>query len=653
MHNHSQHHRLLLLLRCLCVLAACCAFFAPAQVLEDTATKAQQILPPLNLAHVPGKSINLDLRDYWRTAKLNGAPASPASALDPELIWRWPDSKFTQQPVTQVLHTQSGDRFVSRVRFNVTGEPHELILRAVAARLDAVHVAYRYDNGPWVRAAAGDKIAMLRWPFANYEPVFTMLARESTIDLVVEVAHQGAWNVPFLMQDSEAFYADRMVFSLLIGLLIGVNAVLALVATVSVWTFRRWSFWAVALTAIAIALQTAFCSGIAGMYLAKDSTWSNDEAKFFTNFVWCAILPWVTAVVIGQRFHNRWLWYLATGLGVTGVLCAGILANYDLRASAALSVPVFFTVSVGLSLYMLVGALRRQQLYVWRAALGVTLYVAALTMSILVYLGFAASHISVVVSSVLTMISALVFLNVLALQHRQGRMVMSRARASTGRDLLTGLHNIHGFSQALNRTVRGLQGENSYAVLFYVALDDTDKLRERYGDEGFEVSLVQIASSISSVVSVNDSVGRVAQNAFAICVSMPREPELANRYATKVLTRVMSLANHVAPLAGTARVAIAWIPTFGKNLPELQRRSLRAIDKLSSGKRIAWVGGAYAQLQIAPIPAKTSGLSGISSQPKTEPEVDRVDDYLPSLPGFTNPAALGSKPAALTPFRGG
>ena len=540
---------------------------------------------------------------------------------------------------------------MSRMRLLATGEPRELVLRAAAARLDAVHVAYRYDNGPWVRAAAGDKIAMSRWPFANYEPIFSILVRESTIDLVVEVAHQGSWNVPFLLQDNETFNADRLGFSLLIGLLIGVNAVLALVAVASVWTFRRWGFWAVAFTAIAVALQTAFCSGIAGMYIAKDSSLLNDEAKFFTNFAWCSILPWVTAVVTSQRSYSRWLWYLASGLTATGVLGACLLANYGLRDSTAFWVPVFFTVSAGLSLYMVVDAVRRQQLYVWRAALGVTLYVGALVASVSVYFGFMASHVSVVVSSVMTMMAALVFLNVLALQHRQGRMVMSRARASTGRDLLTGLYNAHGFSQALNRTVRGLQGENSYAVMFYVALDASDKLRERYGDEGFEISLVQIASSISSVVSVNDSVGRVAQSAFAVCALMPREPELANRYATKVLTRVMSLANHVAPLAGTARVAIAWIPTFGKNLPELQRRSLRALDKLSSGKRIAWVGGAYAQLDIAPIPAKTSSSSGTSSQPKTEPEVDGVDDHLPSLPGFTNPAALTSKPAALTPFR--
>ncbi len=619
------------------MLVACFAFSAQAQnTVSQTITPAQKVdqsasITRIKLALTPDKSIALDLRDYWRSAKKTIAPADHVNSFDPDAVWQWPDGEFVMHPIDQAWRTHAYERTVSRIRLEVKGEPTELIFKVPVARLDAVHLAYRYDNGPWIRAVAGDKIPMLQWPISNYEPVFKILTHEGNIDLIAQVAHQGTWNIPFLVLDSETFYAARMNFSLLMGLLIGVNVVLALVALVAAWTFRRWSFWAVTVMAVAIVLQSAFCSGIAGMYLAKDSAWLNDEAKFFSNFAWCAILPWVTAVALGQRFHARWLWRFAVFFAVAGVLAGSVMATYDWRYSMTVWVPVFFAMCSALSLYMAIDAVRRQQAYAWRTICGVALYIGALAISFSMYFAWMLSSNSVIVSSGMTMLSALVFLHVLAMQHRQGRMVMSRASSSANRDMLTGLYNTQGFGKGLARMVNRLENESTYAVMFYVQLADMNTLRERYGDEGFEISIVQIASSISSVASVNDTVGRVAENAFAVCVMMPRDPEMANRYATQLLTRVMSLSNHLAPVAETARIAIAWIPTFGKTLPELQRRSERALGKLSSSKRIAWVGGAYAQLDAAQIHANSSG---VSSQPRTDLGAGQ-DELAPSLPGVT------------------
>ena len=590
----------------------------------------------LNLIVGPSKTINLDLRSYWRTTKIGDASSSPRDSLDPDTVWQWPEDKFKAHVLDEVQQSNAKLRTISRLRLLVTGEPAELVFSATAARLDAVNFSYRYDSGPWIRAQAGDKVPMLSWPSRSFQPVLPLLAREATIDIVVEVAHRGVWNAEFLLQDLETANNQRLDFLLLIGMLIGLNAVLALVAIVSARTFMRWGFWAVAVMAIAIAVQTASNSGIAGMYIAKDSDFFNDEAKFLTSLIWCAILPWVCAVVIGLRFQERWFWRISVACAVIGVSGSFIAADYASRDSISFLVPIFFLVYCGTSISMAIYGVRRQNPYAWRSLLGVLLYVAALTILVSVYTGQVSSQTSALLVSLLSMLAALVFLNVLTLQHRQGRMVMSRASATSGRDMLTGLLNAQGFSRALERSIARLSADNGHAVMFYVALDGSGSLRERYGDEGFEVGLVQIASMISSVVSANDAVGRVGESAFAVCVDMPREPELASRFATKLLTRVMSLTSHSAPLAGTARVAIAWVPTFGKTLPELQRRSVRVLDKLTGAKRIAWVGGAYAQLHMNQSPLSTSA---ISSQPKSDLEAGR-DDPLPSVPGITAPGPL-------------
>ncbi len=585
-----------------------------------------QVLAQSDLPLQAGQTLNLDLSRLWKIAS---AHKVVAGSFDPEMVWQLPEEQFLPT-AGQVVRTKAGERTMARIRLNATGEPRGLVLTANIARLDMVQMAYRYDNGPWIKAIAGDKTAMSRWPFPNHEPAFNILAREATIDLVVQVDHIGAWKADFVLQDSISFHGGNTGFLLLMGLLVGVNLVLALVAGSAAWTFRRWGFWAVAVMAVTIVLQTAFNSGIAGMLLGHSSHSLNDEAKFATNFLWCAVFPWVTAVLIGQRSQDPWLWRLVIVLVCIGLVGGVFLADYNLRSSMAVWVPVFLLACVVLSVFMAVQAVRRQQMHSWQTMAGVLLYVSALCVSVSIYFGWISSDVSTALSSVLTMLSALIFLHVLVLQHRQGRMVMSRAKSSAGRDLLTGLLNARGFSEALSRTIDRMEDETTHAVVFYIAFSDASQSRERYGEEGFEISLVQIAASISSIAAVNDSVARVADNAFAVCVTMPRDPMVANRYATRLLSRILSLANHLAPLASTAKIAITWVPTFAKNLPELQRRSLRAIEKLTSAKRIAWVGGAYAQLDFSDTPEKNSD---ISTQTRPEIESNR-DDPLPSIPGL-------------------
>jgi hypothetical protein len=140
-----------------------------------------------------------------------------------------------------------------------------------------------------------------------------------------------------------------------------------------------------------------------------------------------------------------------------------------------------------------------------------------------------------------------------------------------------------------------------------------------------------LAAALSSSISVADSVGRVAPNAFAVTVLMQRDANVASRLAQKILTRTMALASHGAPLAQTGRIAVAWLPVFGTQLPEIERRCLRVIHKMEQGKRIVWVGGANAQADLSQLPDGLS--SATSTKPHNGPE---ADEELPSLPGVIN-----------------
>jgi GGDEF domain-containing protein len=258
---------------------------------------------------------------------------------------------------------------------------------------------------------------------------------------------------------------------------------------------------------------------------------------------------------------------------------------------------------------------------------GVLLYASAIFIPLLAYFGHLGNDESIFYSAIATVVAALLFLQTLLRQHRQGRLVMSRAQTSPNRDVLTGLLNRKGFENALAHNVKRMKSERAYAIFLYIRVGGTGDLRRDYGEEGFDAAMVQLAAALSSSVTVVDTVARVASDAFAINVLMPRDAKLANLLAQKILTRTMILATHSAPMAQTARISLAWMPMFGIVLDDLERRSLRALRKMQEGKRITWVGGDQAQAEMSLL---TEGMSG----PTTRPHHGLDADDLPSLPGM-------------------
>jgi two-component system, sensor histidine kinase LadS len=573
---------------------------------------------------------SLDLRGQWESALVDVPEQTNTKTFDPQEVWQWPAERFSKKQTTDRIVITARQRFVARMQLVSTYSGDEMYLVFKLPRLDAVHVFYRYDNEPWTKKSAGDTLPMVTWPHVNRQPTFSLPQRMGVLSIAVEVAHQGVVDAPVLLESDSAFHQEGVDAAITAGLLIGVNLVLAAVGFMAALNFRRSGFLTISLMTVLMAFVVFSNSGLAGVYVLTGSSEFNDQSKFLANSLLCVAFPWVTAAALAQRFYARGWWYAAMAWAGLGALLAIWLMQYALRGWTLTLVPMVLASSLLLAFAMLVSALMRGQGSAVAATPGIVLYAASLVMPLASYLGYVQNDTAVLAASLITLLAALVFLQVMVKQHRQGRMVMARAKTSAGRDVLTGLLNRAGFEQILTKSVSRMHAEKLYAAFFYITVSDAQTLQERFGDEGFEGGMVQMAAAISSSVSVVDTVGRIAPNAFAVTVLMPRDAKLANSLAQKMITRTMSLASHGAPMAQTARIAIAWLPVFGTQLPDIERRALRALRKMEEGKRIAWVGGEYAQLDVSQMPDGTSN-------PTTKPNNGQTaDDDLPSLPGMIN-----------------
>jgi diguanylate cyclase (GGDEF)-like protein len=571
--------------------------------------------------------VRVDARQYWQSAIVGVKDLPTQTPSSTETLWNTPDAEFQVGWLPKRLQLSAGQRYVARLNLPSPTYGNNMHLVFNMPRLDAVHVAYRYGSEPWVMASAGDTIAMNKWAFSDRQPSFDIPIRPGNLNVVAEIAHIGVVDAPIELQSSSTFRDARLSHGLVTGALIGVNLIFMLIGITTAFTFRRSNFLAVSLMTALVAVAVSAVSGMLGIYMQPDSATFNDEAKFFSLTAWSVVFPLITAVVLAQRQYAPVWWYAAVAYAVLGMAFNFAFVGYDMRVKALQWIPMVALASVLVSLAITVHAFMRKQPFALAMGFPIVLYAVALMLPFAAYMGYMLNEDATMLSAVITMLAAMLFFQALVRQYRQGRMVMSRAKFSPARDALTGLLSRQGFEQMLARNVQRMKSERTFAAFLYIRVSEPRILVDRYGAEGFETGMVQMAAAISSSISVVDTVGRVAPNAFAVMILMPHDPKTANQLVQKILTRIMSLATHGAPMAQSAQIAAAWMPIFGIDLSILERRADRALRKMDDAKRITWIGGVQAHVAA-------SQLSTDYSDATTKPHNgQQSDEALPSLPG--------------------
>jgi GGDEF domain-containing protein len=587
--------------------------------------------PSLDLRGSDLQDLRLDLRTQWQAQRVQAPQLQPSQSMDAATVWGQPNSQFDSTLDLKPVKLALGERLVGRLALQMKLNDQGLVLELPMPRLDTAHLSYRYNDEPWTHAMAGDQIPMVQWPFRHRNPAFFLPAKQGELQLVLEIGHQGLMASPVLLLSDRQFRAERFDAALRTGALLGLAVVLTLVGFGAALVFQRFSFMAVALLVVTVGLAVFTQGGVAGMYVGLHSARFNDISKFVSGMLCGAFLPWAVATVLSQRSYSVLVWrgvLVWMALGLVSVL---LLTGSGARVAQNLLLPPYLLLSLVFTLAMAVVSVLRQQAYAVWTLVAVLFVCLGITAPLVGYWGLADGPQTLTVASVGFLVSTLLLFYAQLLQYRHGRLVMARAAHSKGRDALTGLLNRAGFEHMLGRNIKRITAEKNYAAFFYIEVGDMTQLQESYGGEGYETGLLQIAAAVSSTVSVVDTVARIAPNAFAVTIVMQRNVAAATTMAQKIITRTMAIASHGVPMVQNSRIVIAWLPTFGTVLGDIERRSLAVLRKMEPGKRIGWVGGSYAQMDAEMYPE--GGGSNLSTQPASDLS---PDEQPPSLPGIIN-----------------
>jgi GGDEF domain-containing protein len=557
-----------------------------------------QAAPQLDLREQDRMRLHTDVRSLWQTALVPGAGADPKLPLDAQTVWSWSDSQFTLGKAEPV-RVQDGNRLIGRFSVLLQDSPHSLLVDIPMPRLDIVHLSYRYNDEPWRSVTAGDQIPMVKWPFASRMPVFIIPPKPGELQIIVDIPAQDLFPSPVMLWADPAFREEQTIRNMEASAALSLALTSMLICFGAAVIFRRFVFVAVGLYSIGIFFVASGQGGILGVYIGTTTTWFNDYIKFTSAACFGALVPWTISAVVAQKHYSRWVARLAD-VWLVGSIAATFVMFFTVpRASQWAMLSPFLIVSLLFALGIAIASVLRRQVHAYLSVSAVLMLCVGIFAPIAAYWGYLDGTWSFSITAFAFISSSIMLLLALLLQYRHGNRVIARATDSPGRDALTGLLNRDVFERKLTRKIQEINTSGSYTLFVYISASDTATLQERFGGEGFESGMVQMAAALSSSISVMDTVARVATNAFAITVDMPHDAKPANALAQKLITRLMVISSHSAPMAQTARIALAWLPVYGTALPDIERLAKEVLLTMEDGKRIGWVGGVHAHADQA------------------------------------------------------
>jgi GGDEF domain-containing protein len=568
-----------------------------------------QAAPQLDLREQDRERFNTDVRSVWQTALVPGSGADPTLPLDPQTVWSWPDSQFAPGKAEPV-RVQDGNRLIGRFSVLLQDSPHGLLVDIAMPRLDIVHLSYRYNNEAWRSVTAGDQIPMVKWPFANRMPVFVIPPKPGELQIIVDVPAQDLFPSPVKLWADPAFREEQTLRNMEASAALSLALTSMLICFGAALIFRRFVFLAVGLYSISIFFVASGQGGILGVYFGTTTTWFNDYVKYISAAFFGAVVPWTISTVVAQKYYSRWVARLADVWLVGSVMAMLVMFFTVPRATQWALLSPFLIVSLIFALGIALASVLRRQAHGYLALLAALLLCVGIFAPIAAYWGYLDGTWSFSITALMFLSSSTLLLMALLLQYRHGNRVVARAADAPGRDALTGLLNREVFERKLAQTVQEISANGSHTLFVYVSASDTDTLQQRFGGEGFESGMVQMAAALSSSISVMDTVARVATNAFGITVDMPHDAKPANALAQKIISRMMAVSSHSAPMAQTARIALAWLPVYGTLLPDLEKLAQNVLLTMEDGKRIGWVGGVHAHADQA----QRSQVANVNSQ---------------------------------------
>lgn len=498
------------------LLLACWAFAATAQEMPATVLRDA-----------------VGVMDAQPLARLWVDPRGDATLAE---VTRRPESDF--QPVASgTLHRLHRDGALW-LHLRLQRGPYERqdwLLKLPMPVLDHVTVHQRV-GGQWRAEAAGDTLAVARWPERGRYPFFRLdLPPGEPRDIYVRIQHATPADIPLQLATTARHTEQLQREYLLLGAAFGALLLLIVGCLAKSWAYRdagfAWYAGYAALTTLAVASYT----GVAGQLLWPRFGLLQDAP---TSMLACAavgVALLFVRITLALRRRLPRLDRLIQVLGLGGVVLA--------------LVPAFTPKSVHLPLmggYLCLAsaiALLASAAAWWRGdTVGRWVFaaqfplVATLLHTVFRQLGWA----DLPIASPYLIILGLAFevpllLVALFIRSRDRHSAEVREQALTTHDALTGLLAPHLFHDRLQQVVARFRRHDENAAVMYIDLVNHGPIREHFGSAAAEQSLLRSVIKLRRLLRDVDTVARIGEARFGVILEGAASRASVTERATRLI----------------------------------------------------------------------------------------------------------------------
>lgn len=369
--------------------------------------------------------------------------------------------------------------------------------------IDAVTFFQRDQSGAWVSQSAGDTIAVSKWPEPGRYPRFYLdLPAGETRDFFLRIDHWSPVQAPVrLITDGQ--YHDRAESqSLLLGMILGVCALLALTCLLESWTYRDPNYAWYALYSVLVGLSIAAYSGIAALWLWPDSGWWSDASRGFFVLVGTAAACHVVHRVslIGSshpRTGQALLGLAAVGYGLSGVYLA-LPRQYGL---ALIGVYVPLALASVLTVAVLT-ARRGDEVGTWLVVAHIPLALATVVNGLALFDWLEATWFAQYAAVMAILIELPLSLVALNIRSRDRHSALIREQNGKELDALTGLMTTEKFSLQVDLAVANFKLDPDFnTAVIYFDLSNYEQIKAAAGYAIAEQSLLRSVNALQRAVS--------------------------------------------------------------------------------------------------------------------------------------------------------
>lgn len=449
-----------------------------------------------------------------------------------------------------------------RLRTEPGGET-EWLFEIPVTLIDAVTFFQRDKTGAWVSQSAGDTIAVSSWPELGRYPRFYLdLPAGETRDFFLRIDHRSPVQTPVrLITDGE--YHDRAESkALLLGMILGVFALLALTCLQQSWIYRDPNYAWYALYSVLVGLSIAAYSGIAALLLWPDSGWWSDASRGFFVLVGtaaaCQVIHRVSLISASHpRVGQALLGLAAVGYGLSLVY----LALPRQHGLALIGVYVPLAVATVLAASVLT-VYRGDEVGKWLVAAHIPMALATVVNGLAFFNWLEATWFAQYAAVMAILIQLPLSLVALNIRSRDRHSAQIREQEGKTLDALTGLMTTEKFSLQVDLAVANSKLHQDFnTAVIYFDLSNYEHIKSVMGYAIAERSLLRSVNALQRAVSRQTAtVSRIgvarfglilARNATrarvsALAVSIIADGLAPKRYGDEKNTKEVTLLFHIA-----------------------------------------------------------------------------------------------------------